>query len=264
MTEILFYNETEILRDVTYPGVKPGMYKVSSTGRLYSVKKEKFMKTSISNVGYKIVKLRGVNGLVYTTLHRIVAWEFCLFHSDIRNIVNHIDGDRMNNSSMNLEWVSFRDNMKHAFINGLVTGESLDIDAEVRIKPNKPFNEKNIRRWCELLEKGYSKTDIVLMEGYKNTTEGILFYNGLTHLISGRSYKKITKDYNLTKGSLNNKLYKDEDIHMVCRMLSEGATSTMVYNALDGNHTLKKIQALVYHIRKGTSHKEISSLYGLH
>ncbi len=60
------------------------------------------------------------------------------------------------------------------------------------------------------------------------------------------------------------KKYTDEDIHLICRMLSEGATSTMIYNTLGDKHTLKKIQALVYHIRKGTSHKDISKLYDLH
>lgn len=36
-----------------------------------------------------------------------------------RHQVNHIDGDRFNNSAANLEWVTIQENLEHAAINGL-------------------------------------------------------------------------------------------------------------------------------------------------
>ena len=44
-----------------------------------------------------------------------------------KDFVNHIDGDKSNNSLENLEWVSQSENEKHAFANGL------------KQKTNKPF-----------------------------------------------------------------------------------------------------------------------------
>ena len=37
-----------------------------------------------------------------------------------KNFVNHIDGDKQNNSIENLEWVSHSENMIHAYKMGLI------------------------------------------------------------------------------------------------------------------------------------------------
>ena len=49
-------------------------------------------------------------------IHRLVAQAFC-YNDDpfIKTTVNHIDGDRSNNAAINLEWVSYSDNEKHAY-----------------------------------------------------------------------------------------------------------------------------------------------------
>lgn len=49
-------------------------------------------------------------------IHRLVAQAFC-YNDDpsIKTTVNHIDGDRSNNTAINLEWVSYGDNEKHAY-----------------------------------------------------------------------------------------------------------------------------------------------------
>lgn len=50
-------------------------------------------------------------------IHRLVAQAFC-YNDDpsIKTTVNHIDGDRSNNTAINLEWVSYGDNEKHKSI----------------------------------------------------------------------------------------------------------------------------------------------------
>ena len=50
-------------------------------------------------------------------IHRLVAEAFV--PGDHSLTVNHIDGDRLNNTPSNLEWISHSDNVRHQHANGL-------------------------------------------------------------------------------------------------------------------------------------------------
>lgn len=67
--------------------------------------------------GYFVVKLSGRNG-GQMLLHRLVASVWCEKPDDA-NQVNHIDGNKGNNSAENLEWVSASENMQHGIKTGL-------------------------------------------------------------------------------------------------------------------------------------------------
>jgi hypothetical protein len=51
-------------------------------------------------------------------VHRLVGSAF-LINSKNLPCINHIDGNKVNNSISNLEWVSFSENMQHAYDIGL-------------------------------------------------------------------------------------------------------------------------------------------------
>lgn len=62
------------------------------------------------------------DGKEYTVqVHRLVAEAF--IPGDTSLTVNHKDGNRQNNVVENLEWLSIADNIRHAFITGLVTSQ---------------------------------------------------------------------------------------------------------------------------------------------
>lgn len=50
-------------------------------------------------------------------VHRLVAEAFV--PGDHSLTVNHIDGDKLNNTPSNLEWISHSDNVRHQHANGL-------------------------------------------------------------------------------------------------------------------------------------------------
>lgn len=116
-----------------------GYYEVSDSGEVRSIDrfventrgkqkgKRRFLKGSImrqtdasgeNGTGYLVVNLHrdGVSRVEF--VHVLVAQSF-IPNPDCLPTVNHIDGDKHNNSVLNLEWASFADNNKHALLAGL-------------------------------------------------------------------------------------------------------------------------------------------------
>lgn len=97
-----------------------GLYKVSNLGRVYSLYKNKVMKTRISTNGYIVINLYKDGKFVTHRVHRLVALNFIdKRETDEVLIVNHEDGDKSNNQVGNLKWVTYSENKKHAIEMGL-------------------------------------------------------------------------------------------------------------------------------------------------
>ena len=91
--------------------------KVSKDGRVFGPRGER--KHQIDS-GYHRVAYDKPNKLgreVYS-IHRMVA-ELYIPNPDDKPCVNHINGDKSDNSVENLEWVTYSENMKHAYNKGL-------------------------------------------------------------------------------------------------------------------------------------------------
>lgn len=80
------------------------------------IKPERKLKTRINSRGYETVRLSGKTKMI----HRLVAEYFCNYqpNSD-KDVVNHIDGNKLNNHFSNLEWCTMRENLLHARQTGL-------------------------------------------------------------------------------------------------------------------------------------------------
>ena len=104
------------------------LYEVSNLGNVRNVKTGKLIIGDINNCGYYRVSLYQNNRKQRYFRHRLVAEHF-IVNDDIDNkrFVNHIDGDKSNNTVHNLEWATQSENEKHAFKKGL------------KQKTNKPF-----------------------------------------------------------------------------------------------------------------------------
>ena len=68
--------------------------------------------------GYLRLGLRTRGERKYFNVHRLVAQSF-IPNPDDKPYVNHIDGDKSNNSVENLEWCNQSENMEHAYRIGL-------------------------------------------------------------------------------------------------------------------------------------------------
>lgn len=103
---------------------KDGYYLVSNLGRIKNIKGIHLKGTKQKN-GYTLVHLRKQDDEMML-FHRIVASVF-IPNPDNLPQVNHIDGDKTNNSVDNLEWVTAKENIHHSFEMGLQKNKMLPI-----------------------------------------------------------------------------------------------------------------------------------------
>ena len=103
-----------------------GKYTISSIGEIFSIKSNKLLKNSTCNQGYPMAKLfisydriTKKREYKYVRVHRLVATHY-LPNPDELPMVNHLNGNKLDNSVANLEWCTARQNVHHAIATGLV------------------------------------------------------------------------------------------------------------------------------------------------
>lgn len=148
-------------------------YCATEDERIWSTKSNKYISQRIGPNGYYCVNL-SINGKCKTfQVHRLIAKAFLPKPSE-KNIINHKDGNKLNNRIDNLEWCTSKENMQHALMTGLC-------------HPAKGINTLNGR---------FTPDDI----------------HEIRYLYSlGYSHRTISHMYNVTKGTiqqiLNGKTY---------------------------------------------------------
>jgi hypothetical protein len=83
-------------------------YKINKKGEIYSDKSKQILKTRICN-GYKTINFVVNKKNNNLAIHRLVALTF-LPQIEGKNIVNHINSDKLDNRLENLEWVTQKEN----------------------------------------------------------------------------------------------------------------------------------------------------------
>ncbi len=108
--------EPEIWANVSLNGVEIS-YRVSNCGKILNSKRNEILKPGIRG-GYKRLQVWH-NGKKYSVcVHRVVAQAF-VPNPHNKPMVNHKDGNKLNNHATNLEWCTNAENVKHAYDAGL-------------------------------------------------------------------------------------------------------------------------------------------------
>ena len=100
----------------------------------------KLIKPIAGSSGYCLIGVNGNNMLV----HRLIMEAF---HGKSDLTVDHIDGNKINNSLDNLEYVTLSENIKRAYSKGLKETNILSLSKPVR------FNNKTYKSATELSKK---------------------------------------------------------------------------------------------------------------
>jgi hypothetical protein len=98
------------------------LYQISNYGNIRRIFKKgiKKLKPSEDKDGYYYVKLCKNNKQKHKRVNRLVMITFNNISNCENMQVNHIDGNKHNNSISNLEWCSQLQNLEHAFKNNLI------------------------------------------------------------------------------------------------------------------------------------------------
>jgi hypothetical protein len=130
-------------------------YQISNLGRVKHIKRNMLLKGTLNGDGYTQVSLvpnENEKGLKKKPLrlHRLVAILFCSNDNpETKNIVNHLNANKIDNRSVNLEWTTNLENTRHASNNNLL----------------KATNQRAVERIC-------LKTDEI--KKYESITEAFL------------------------------------------------------------------------------------------
>ena len=128
-------------------------YEVSSDGRVRSFDRIIFDKNGIRlrlnkskeislRIGlYKMVGLNKNRVQIQVSIHRLVALHF-IPNPENKPQVNHIDGNKMNNNLNNLEWVTAKENLQHAFDSGLKTPTWLNKKLSIETREKMSISKK--------------------------------------------------------------------------------------------------------------------------
>ena len=112
--------ENEIWKDIEGEGVD-GLYQVSNFGRVKSFHSlpAKLITPYVNYNGYYVVEMRKDKKKITRLLHRLIAKAF-IPNPENKPYINHKDGNKLNYSLENLEWVTSAENTRHARENGLM------------------------------------------------------------------------------------------------------------------------------------------------
>jgi len=107
-----------------------GLYEVSNYGNVRSLSRQtlgrwgkmktspgRVMKSSLTNAGYLRVDLCVNGSHKHYSVHRLVAQAF-VPNPKNKRCVNHKNSNREDNRVENLEWVTYKENIDHAKVNG--------------------------------------------------------------------------------------------------------------------------------------------------
>ena len=97
-----------------------GLYEVSNLGKVKTLREDRLLKPIYNKQnGYRYVRLCNKCEKFYY-IHQLVAEMFCEKPTtNLRLTVNHKNGRKLDNRANNLEWVTFSQNLKHAYDNNL-------------------------------------------------------------------------------------------------------------------------------------------------
>lgn len=172
---------TEIWKPVLVQGFE-GAYEVSSQGRVRSIDriamrlsgrplriKGIILKPSLESKGYLHVGLHKDGESRTMKVHSLVAREFLQAPPGVMGtrkndfVVNHIDGNKLNNSVSNLEYVTASENVHHARRTGLISVKGV-------LNNKAKLDDSKVREIRAMHSDGYTQVTLAAMYGVGQTT----------------------------------------------------------------------------------------------
>lgn len=218
-------------KPLIFEDIKPGLYMISSLGRVYSLVVNREL-SYLPSGGYVDVALQTTDNKRKTySVHRLVSYTFHKeFIDEDKPYVNHINTIRDDNAKYNLEFVTAEENLRHAieFYNNnphmqppkdLLVGKDNEWGkGELTYGENNGMSvwtEEQVHIMCKALEDGLSYKEALELAGIPYSENN---RDNLSHIAQGVRWGYISKQYNIkTKKHVDYTQY----IIPVCELLQE-------------------------------------------
>lgn len=216
-------------------------YKITEDGLIY--KDGRRINSVVDTSRYHRVGLIDNKGVRKKFLvHRLVAITY-IPNPENKPEVNHKDGNKLNNHVENLEWVSRRENMSHAFKTGLNSNLG-------SLNGKAILNEEQVILIYQALLEGQLEKDLAIRFGVTKEIVKKVKYKA--------SWGHILKDYPEVPVKHKSKSISDGTANWVCQKLQEGLK---VKEILDITTNERLSFDIIYDIRRKRSFKHISCNY---
>ncbi len=192
------------------PNIMPKKFYAAFDGTLYNSVTHKFSTGYVNQRGYVAVELTTSKGKrLHTSQHNIIEKVFDWFPGCENMEVNHINGIRNDNRRENLELVTHKENMEHAYRTGLNKnyGEN---------HKDHSITEAQVRALCEYMTNGedHSKETYAQIGNKFGITEIVV-----TNILTGRSWWRVSQEYGINKNYMKrNSRFTDEEVEHMCEI----------------------------------------------
>lgn len=124
---------------------------------------------------YYYVKLTKKSHIKNMAVHRLVALHF-IDNPEDKSIVNHIDGNKLNNNVCNLEWCTHSENHIHAYATGLKVSARAQLGKKAgnSSKYNNVSWDKSRNKWKAFLK---NKGKILFQKRFETEIEAAEYVN---------------------------------------------------------------------------------------
>lgn len=156
-------------------------YAVSDEGFVINTKTGRVLKVDVTNCGYARVTVSKDNVQQRFSLHRLVAHHF-IQPVEGKELVNHKDGNKLNNNVANLEWCTYSENFIHA--------QDMGLRAIGSSRASAKLDEVAASSVCKMIQDGVTRGEIL--------SSGIhpdLKRHMVDNIRRRRTWKHVSKDY---------------------------------------------------------------------
>lgn len=256
MIHPLIFND-EIFKDINVEDILP-IYQISNYGTIINKLTGKQLSASYHE-GYARIRLSTLNGPRAFLVHRLVMMVFHPIPNYNELEVNHIHGKKLDNRDTELEWVTTKENVNHAFKTGL--------NNNIRENHSKALlTNDQVIKICEGLSEGKSFDSIKNEIGETDIKD---IEREIRAIKDRETWTSISKDYEFKDYPNKRNLFTDNQVHIICKLLEVETGFRDIISALGfdvenmSTIELQNICDIIGDIRNGNRYKHISKYYDI-